>query len=319
MKHVPRFAALAGALALLAGCSAPDTILRTLDATHDPLSRGIADAVDRADRVFGEPRVEDRERIVRAKIAAKVKSEEGDGTSLSFPIDIRVPLPALERRFNIFLEYNSSFDDKLGDVTNDLDSNKSFTGTIMSRAWDVLDTGVKFRFYWKDGPQVGVIPFVRYESPKENFFRFWIEQQVWYKTDKDFGGKSTLQIDHVLSPKSFIRFGNAAEYYQDLKKADIEHVLTYRAPSFFASMMSADTGVAYNPHDGDPEGDSTDPDDDGDKAFAQVRFKGIMWRPWCEWEVKPYYHYLWHHDDKSVFGAEARINLLYEAYLRGPQ
>jgi hypothetical protein len=84
----------------------PEQLCATRTAPRHCL-RGLADVVDGMDRAFGEPRVEDRERIARLKLGARATVRENQKPGYAVPLQLRVPLPALERRANIFLQFDS--------------------------------------------------------------------------------------------------------------------------------------------------------------------------------------------------------------------
>ncbi|HWR97850.1 MAG TPA: hypothetical protein VN317_05450, partial [Candidatus Methanoperedens sp.] len=102
------------ALALwAAGCATREPSLLDageLDRQHDRICRTIAEVVDAADKAFGEPRVEDRERIVRAKVGIKSTLREREPAAWSVPHNLRLPLPALERQVNFFLDLTADTD-----------------------------------------------------------------------------------------------------------------------------------------------------------------------------------------------------------------
>lgn len=313
-------------LALLSGCAAPDKMLRTWDARQQRISRGLADIVDAADRAFGEARVEDRERIVQAKIGPQVVVRTNEGTELAFPISTRIPLPALERKTNIFLQFDSSANktDSFDRIISAIGDNKAFSAALVTKVLDVADTGIRLDLYWNDGPQTGLRPFLRWES-RPDPLRLYFEQQAYYKTDSGWGGKTIVQINRILTKESFLRFGTTSEYNEELKGVDQEHRLVFRRPFFWNSYLSAELGADYNTHLGPPRRDDTiNPslsleEQDGDAYYARLRTTGKLWFSWIEWEVLPGVYYVWHHEKPWEYGVTFTLRFIYEAYLSGGQ
>jgi len=92
-------------------------VITDIDARHEWVGRKFASIVDTADKAFGEPRVEDAEQIVRAKIGLKAKVIQTEETDWSVPSNFRIPLPALARRANVFIDLATDSDaSNLSDV-----------------------------------------------------------------------------------------------------------------------------------------------------------------------------------------------------------
>lgn len=309
----------AAALLLATGCATPDTMRRSLDDSHRIISRGLADVVDAADRAFGEPRVEDRERIVQLRFGPVVRVREGDGADLSFPVRLRVPLPALERRANIFLQFDSFTEQygSFGDFASELGDNKSFTATILSKIADNTHAGSRIDLYWNKGPNAGVRPFLRYET-RPDHLRFLVEQQFYARTDDLLGGLTVLHLDRIFSDTSFLRFLAEAGYNMQTSGVDLEPALLFRRPFFWwDAALSVDLGLRYNPYRGDPETGDRDPERDPDEVYAQLRVIGKIILPWIEYEIKPGYYYLWRHEEKGTFAVTCSLRFIYEDFLRG--
>jgi hypothetical protein len=282
------------------------------------VSRTLADLVDRTDKVFGEPRVEDRQEIVRAKVGIKSTIRENESTGWSVPSNFRLPLPALERKANIFLDITTDTDtgnlDDLETAAEEKES--SLSATILSRVTDMLDFGLTLGVH--GGPEFGPELFVRYEHRWEPWMLFG-EQRGYWRTDNGWGGTTALNLDYRLpGEKAYIRWGNRAEYHEELQDADLKTYLAYRRPFLMGSAVSVETGVDYNPYDGDPSGDGDpDPEGDDDEVYARIRAVGKAWRPWIEWEITPGYYYRWEHDEPGAWGVDLRLSIIYEAFLRG--
>jgi hypothetical protein len=309
-------AMLLATVTISGGCATGRAITTTTDERHAWISRKIADIVDATDKAFGESRIEDREEIVRAKIGIKATSRQRESTKWSVPINLRVPLPALERRWNIFLDITADPDTgNLGDIdaaTRERDTTVS--ATLLSRLTDNFDLGTTLAVRaWNDvGPEI----FVRYDRRWEPWILFG-EQRGYWRTDDGWGGRTQLNLDYRLPGEAFVRFANQADYFQELQDVDLKSGFFYRRPFFLETMLSAETGIEYNPYHGDPTKDNvTDSESDDDQAYARVRMVGKIWRPWFEWQVMPGYYYQWEHEKPWGWGIELRLSIIYEAYLR---
>jgi hypothetical protein len=312
----------AALLSLLAaaGCAAPRDMIRRLDEEHAAICRGLADVVDVADRAFGEPRIEDREQIVQAKIGPSVTVRENEGTKLVVPVSLRVPLPALERRANIFLRLDTVADSlkSVSDAASSLDSNKSLSATVISRVADVADLGVRLDLDWDDGPTTGVRPFVRWER-REDPLRFYVEQQVSWDTDLGLGEKTILNVDRILDELSFARLFASMETNAEKPGRTYEHALIWRRTVPREDLvLSAELGVRYNTFNGDSWTATPGAEEDPDEGYLQLRVTGKVFRPWIEYEVMPGVYLPWRHADAWEWGITFALRVVYESFLHGP-
>jgi hypothetical protein len=310
-------AALCGLALVTGGCATQGTVLDKVDQTRVWAGQKYVDVVDATDKAFGESRVEDREQIARAKVGVKAKVKENEDTDWSVPANFRVPLPAMERRFNIFLDLTADADTgNLSDVNAATsESDASISATVLRKLSDTFDFGATLGVH--GGPDIGPELFVRYEQKWLPWALFG-EQRGYWRTDNGWGGRTILNLDYRLADNtSFIRWGNKAEYYEELHNADLKTGLIYRR-LLGDLALSAETGVDYNKYDGDPEEDEfTTMEDDDDQAYIRLRAISRVWRDWIEVELLPGYYYRWEHEDTGVWGIDVRVSILYESYLSG--
>jgi hypothetical protein len=312
------------ALALLAGGCASQRQQRIWNTDADEwnalVGQKFADVVDATDKIFGEPRVEDREQIARAKVGVKAKSRERQDTDWTIPSNFRIPLPSLGRQSNVFVDFTSDADaSNLSQISPAAEqSGSALSATVLKRVTDTLDFGATLGIH--GGPDVGPELFLRYERRRDPWLLFGEERGYW-RTDNGWGGRTILNLDYKLpSNNSFVRFANKAEYYQELHEVDFKSGLLYRRRVPGEVALSAETGIEYNPYTGDPGKDiDTDPEHDDDNAYARVRMIGRLWRPWIEWEVMPGYYYYWEHDQPGTWGIDVRLSVIFEAFLSGPE
>lgn len=305
------------------GCAAPKMLMRGLDQQQETISRGLADSVDAIDKVFGEHRVEDALRMVQAKISIRDEWRENHGNSIDFPVRLRVPLPALERWANVFIQFDTTTENsgRSAEILDRLDANKAFTLGWLSRIMDAIDTGIRVNLYWSESsPQTSIVPFARWKYLNDPY-RAVLEQTIYYKTDNEFGGRSTLSADYLLGEWSYLRLACSSEYYQRMHGSNTGLALIYRSPLMRDIYLSAEAGVSYNPHMGPTDKEATpDPlltleEQDGDEGYVTLRAIGPMGRPWIEWEVRPSVYFPWNHEDTFEWGVMGLVSFRYEAFL----
>ncbi len=303
--------------ALLAGCASPgkffiEDVVRDPDGTQKVVSRGIADMVDRIDRIMGEPRIEDRERIVRVRLGGRVTVEEGGNQDVSILATGRIPLPALERKANVFLDLGGSADSAsdFGDL--DLSDQKTSyrAGLSFIRLLpDEFVVGASTGLFWHSGIQTFIRPFLRYEDRRDPW-RFFAEQGLFYDTDKGFGEKTIAHVDYIINPSLFFRVRSSAELFQEAPGLEIDHTLILRQRFIADSVLSYEIGADYN------TGPPDDEDVDQDESFVQVRWRGRVWHPWLEYELKPRVTFPWDPGQDVELSCLFGLNILFEDYLR---
>lgn len=311
----PAVSAVAALALALGGCAAPEELVARFDNSRTQISRGLVDVVDGVDRAFGEPRVEDREKNVQLKLGLKGGWISHQSPSVSVPLSLRVPLPALERYANISLRLSSVAEasEGTGEAAASLDRNTSLSATVLSHVVDRVDTGVHATAYWRDGGlQTGLQPFLRWDWRPASV-RFSLEQQVFLQTDTLFGAKSIIEIDRVFGQVALVRLRNIVEDSQQVAGESVEHDLIYRRPlPSLGAALSVEFGAVYNAFDGDPETGLRGGVNDPDKGFGRVRLTGTVLRPWLEYEITPTLYYYWRHKDEMEYGISVMLRAVFE-------
>lgn len=323
----PAAAGLAPLAALFAlavgvtGCSAPEHLVRRLDESHASVCRGLGDVVDGMDRAFGEARVEDRERITRLKLGTSLRLRENQSPVYSIPLALRVPLPALERRANIFLQLDSVSEATGGfdEAATNPDRDRTLSATVLSRITDRVNTGARLVLTWDGGPHTGFRPFLRWERRPPGL-RLAAEQQIYYLTDKGFGARTLLEFDRILSDVSFVRLRTVVEGNRETPDMAVEQAVIYRRPyDPWGVGLSAEVGVTFNPYDGDPGTRARGAENDPDQLFAQLRVIGTIFRPWIEYEIAPALYNPWRRRDTFEYGISFVVRIVAERALEGPE
>lgn len=315
-----RGALLAAAFLAVGGCTAPTYMSRQIDKGQAAITRGINDVVDAADRAFGDPRISDREQLVQAKIGGAVRTRQNSGTTLALPVSARLPLPAAERRANIFLSVDSMGDplSKTRDAASSLDANRAVSAGLITRVTQDIHTGVRFDLFWDQGAQTGAHPFLRWEWQRDPF-RVYVEQQVYERTEKGLGEQTTVELTLVFEQTGFLRFLTSMDANRHDPGITYENSLLYRrlVPSRELA-LSAELGVVNNPYSGNPGTATPGAANDPDEVYFQVRATGKVYRPWLEYEVTPSVHVPWEHRDALELGITVELRCVYESFLHGP-
>ena len=273
-------AAAAAALcaALLGGCAGPSYLSGdSLDQGHDAVSRSISDFVDRADHLFGEPRIEDRLRTVKVATGPAMDFASGGHRTFNQSLSARIPLPSLERKANLFLDVGSDVEaetEKEAIPTSDF--RKSYQAGLSYLSFArVLSPGITLRGRWEDGPQGTLTPFVRWEK-KADPFRIFLSQNVSYDSLDKLGEDSTVYMDYVVGDQAFVRLLTDASARQDVAGLDMKHALIFRQLLSADAALSHELGLLYNTTSGT----------DGD-IYAQIQWIFRAGKPWIEWELTP--------------------------------
>lgn len=88
-----------------------------VDVLYNRLSAVIADPFDRVDRFFGDESIEDEGRRTRLRVGGGVRTDVVDGWRMVTDFSLRVALPRIEERWQLFLNELAG-EDELSDVTD---------------------------------------------------------------------------------------------------------------------------------------------------------------------------------------------------------
>ena len=123
----------------------------TIDDAHADSARFIGLFFEKIDRVFGERYVEDRDRKIEVRAGLETTfNDDGKSTDTRVKLGLRVPLPAMKRWFNGYLDFGGDVNE-LGAVSNPnfSESEKfySVTAGLIRRFRDDVETGIKLRLF----------------------------------------------------------------------------------------------------------------------------------------------------------------------------
>ena len=171
------------------------------------------------------------------------------------------------------------------------------------------------------GSDIGPKVFARYDKNWDPW-RFFLEQQAFWRTDDGWGGRTKVNFDYVLPDKaSFIRWANKADYYEELYDVGLQVRAHLPAEILLGHRALGGGRGGLQPLRRRPEEERHVPrrprPGQRPRTTAGCGSIGKGWRPWIEWEVMPGYYYQWEQDDPWRWGIDVRLSVMYESYLGG--
>lgn len=273
------------------------------------VGRRIADIVDRVDRTIGDPRVEDRQVKIKLTTGGQVTLQEGGGVQPKLIVGARLPLPSLERRSNLFLDVGGAATPSATELASPVVENVEKTGSagleyLSLTTWPV-SFGVHLGMNYEAGPQGTIRPFVRWEKDLGPH-RYYLTQEVFYKTKSGFGTRSYAHTDYVLGQEvGYFRFLSEAVWRLEGEGVNVTHGLLFRQPVGASAVLSYESGMLYN-----------DARIDRGRYFLQMRYITKVWRPWIELELNPAAVYFWDGSSQD-YSFTVKLNIIFEEFLRG--
>jgi hypothetical protein len=286
-----------------------------IDEVHEDEARYFGLFFEKLDRVFGEEYVEDRDRKLQLRAGFEtIFNDHGVSTDTKAKIVLRVPLPAMKRRFNAFIDIGEAAD-QLGDVTSPsvTASEKAFSlaAGLVRRIRDDLEAGIKLKLFKSADSLVTIYPFLRYEA-RPAPMRYFFEQQVIWQSDNTWHTLTDFQVDRRFGSLIFLRFRTVVDYSFEDPGAAIAHGLITRRSLFEDNGLSFELWLDYNTAKDDP---TTITDDT--IVYGQLRLRGRVWRKWLEYELRPIYTFPIATDRKSFFGFFVSLSVVWDSYLGG--
>lgn len=285
-----------------------------LDQAHEQQAQQIGEFVEVLDRVFGETYAQDRERKVQVGVGlATTFNNHGNSFGTQVNVALRIPLPALERKFNAFIDIGGDVD-KLGDVSNPNFSGSekvySLAGALISRLREDLEAGIRLKLL-SSGSAASLNPFLRYER-RVGKVRHFLEEQVGWDSNNDWKSVTELDVDRAFGSTALIRLRNLLDYTFGDPGAKLAHGLIVRRGVLDASGLSLEFWLEYNTAPDDPATISDDT-----IFYGQVRFRGRVWRKWLEYELRPAYTFPIDTSRSSFFSLMVSLTVLWDSYIGG--
>ncbi len=272
-----------------------------IDEAHQEQERFIGTLFEKVDRVFGERYLEDRDRKIEVRAGLETTfNDDGDSTDTRVRLGLRVPLPAMKRWFNGFVEIGGDVNE-LGAVSNPdfSESEKiySLAAGVIRRYGENLETGLKLRLFRSSEAFFALYPFLRFEWQGDTM-RYYFQQQVIWESDNSWSTLTDFDVDRKFRSRLFLRLRNRVEYSFEDPGAAIAHGLILRGTIFENSGLSFELWLEYNTAKKD------DPETIADDTivYGQLRFRGRIWRDWLEYELRPIYTVPTNTDRSAFFG-----------------
>ncbi len=320
------FRVLLGAMSpMLIGCA---TFGNTLDVGYAFLSntydKGIG-VIDGIDRTLGDPRMDDREEKVRVYTRLRTTWTDGEWLDVNASVNARVPFPAIQRRFHLFLDLDSegtvdeqsdaaspSADDSYGtSYASSDDRDVRARLQFLYELREATDIGFFTRMKWSGGFKAALGPFVRLEG-KEVPWHWYTRGEVFYDLDDRWCGSLAGNIDYALGDVGYLRLASGVAVKESQPGLFLDHVASLKHRVGESSAMSYEVGVVYDSLAGETL------DDGSEEVFGLVRWIGRVWRPWLELEVRPKAAYLLT-EEKMEYSCMFLFKAIYERYLRAQE
>lgn len=292
------------------------TRVERIDDAHASQADFFGVLFDRIDRLFGEQYVEDRDRKVQVRAGVQTTlNDEGRSVDTGITLALRVPLPALERRsVNLFLEVGEDVRE-LGPVSSpNFDESRrrlSIGAGVVARPREEVETGLKLNVFREEGSFASIYPFVRFER-KRAPMRYFAEQRLVWESEDLWRARTDVDVDRTLGNGMFARLRNRADYVIGDPGVEFGHGLLLRQVVFGSTGASYELWLEYN-----SAGDDPATLDDDTIAYAQLRWRGRVWRRWLEYELRPAYTVVIDSDRDPFFSLLLSISVVWDSFLGG--
>jgi hypothetical protein len=143
--------------------------------------------------------------------------------------------------------------------------------------------------------------------------RYFFEQQIIWESDNSWSTLTDFDVDRRLHSRLLLRLRNRIDYSLEEPGASIAHGLILRGRIFETSGLSLELWLEYNT----AKKDDPATIDDDTIAYAQLRFRGRIWRNWLEYELRPIYTIPTNTDRKAFFAFFISLTVIWDSYLGG--
>ena len=275
------------------------TTVEIIDADHAKQANYFGELFEKIDRLFGETYVEDRDRKIQVRAGAQSTfNDDGESIDTALTLALRVPLPAMERRLNLFLEVGEDINE-LGAASkpnfDEARSKLSIAAGLLARPLEEVETGLKLLVLWDEGSFASIYPFLRFER-KRPPQRYFFEQRMIWESEGFWRSRTDLDVDRTLGAGIFLRLRNRADHVFGETGLKVAHGLILRQKLFATGGLSSELWLEYNSAGDDP---ATMTDDT--IAYAQLRWRARVWRNWLEYELRPVYTVVLDSDRNAFF------------------
>jgi len=292
--------------------TAQDEQMPWMDRTHERLSRNVCYSAIWFDRFFGDEGAEEivADRYIR--VIGWADWQENAHKDLDIKIRARFDLPHL-RKFGQRLALVFSDEDE-SDVTtivreqNEEDPNLSPGETkqrTMGLRWQMLskassslslNTSIHLRFPFK--PSFNARYHYTHHFSTVSLLRF--SQNAFWQWEEGLGERTRVDMEHLLTPTSMIRWSNSALYSQESDGLEWVSNLGWYYTTDHKQSTAVDASInGY-----------TAPSSRIDAYRVGFRHRQNFLRSWLFWQIEPYVQWQYDENYRPTFGATLEFEVL---------
>ena len=276
-----------------------------MDSGHDRVIQSADGLATWADNFFGNPQ-SDLEATATSRIRLRPEFEwdEEDDTDWKLKATGRIWLPKVSERLSlVFLGQEDDFEGEFYDpaLSGDGDSTVGFQYQVREKTNSRIDLIAGM----KSGPKGKVGARYRYQIPFAGNNRFRFSEELFWIGGDGFGTLTRVDVDHLFSADTLIRWANRAEYSEESNGVEWNTRLAW--------IRKLDQRSAFRAF-GFVRGD-TDPELLKSRGFG-VAYRRTFLRDWLYWELEP--RYAWRKkktfkDREEVASIRLRIEILFSS------
>ena len=300
MCHIPYFSRLSRACSLVffilvlqvpAWAQNPTPGFHTpleahIDTVHRHLSEMVSETAVQIDDFFLDDRVLEEDNMTRLVFRPGISWEDDDGVKSFARFSLRLRVPKIEKRFNLFL--SSAVEDESDAEHTPLDPPEELPGDrdengINAALQYLLKTGREKNVRFQAGARLSGEPqlyggyrFRYYTQAGNHGLRFVQTSRFFTKDYWDL--RATMDVEHKYSDAYLARFTTDVAWY-DQGDDGFPHGLSlslYHTPT-------PDRGIQYQL----AQYFVTEPDWRDSESVVRVRFRQRVWREWFIFEISP--------------------------------
>ena len=257
----------------------------TVDRYHDAISGGVTSAANWLDSFFYDEHYKEEENKTRLRLSISSFSEQGEGTDFNGKASLRLRLPYLENRLNLFIGADSgdldTTESDWEDVEDEFtgDDEQNFTIGLRYNAKDTLrkNTSISGGVRFSSGkPIVYVQPRYRYFKSLTNWDLRFIQKIGWY-SDSGFESRSELKLDRLLTEELLFRTTAKLDWFEDEDGVYPQLRFILRKPLSKNRVLSMQWNNYFE----------TKPSAVLDSSVLKLRYRQRLWRKWLWFEAAP--------------------------------
>lgn len=263
----------------------PSTGDTMTDHLYDQVSGSVASTAAWLDSFFYDENYLAEENRTRLRLSLRTFTESGEGTEFKVKVSLRLSLPQLENRLQLFVSNKPDDIDTTDSAIpspEDRDEDRSLAVGLRYYAKETekhnlsLSGGLRYR---DDSPVAYVQPRYRYFKSLSHWDLRFIEKLSWY-TDTGFESRSDLQLERLFSQRLFFRTLTRLDWYEEedgvfpqlsfllRRPLDENRVLAFQMDNYFET--EPDPGL-----------------DEWESTVFRFAYRRRVWRKWLWFEIEP--------------------------------